>query len=75
MVVNVVTAPPEAPESLSTKVTPYDNSTNLPVDSCALYATSQEENWGTTITNSNIPADLFPQTPMKYKYGENSTGE
>ena len=44
MAVDEMTAPPEAPATLSTEVTPDDNTTNPPVNSCALFATSQEEN-------------------------------
>ena len=63
MAVNEVTAPPEALVALSTEVPPDNNTTTPPVDSCALSATFQEENGGTTSTIANIPVDVVPQTP------------
>ena len=63
MAVDEANAPPEAPEALSTEVHQDNNTTNPPIEYCALYATPQEENGYITVTIANIPVDVVPQTP------------
>ena len=63
MSVYEVNTPTESPAALLTGVIKNNNTTNPPVNSCALSETSQEENGGTTSTIANIPVDVVFQTP------------
>ena len=59
--VDEVTAPPESPTSLSIKVNPDDNTTNLPIYPCEKFAKYQEGNGVTTSTIANTPVCVVPQ--------------
>ena len=51
-----------------TKVPQDNNTTNTPVDYCALSTMSQDENGGTTNTITNNPVDVVPHIPKNLNF-------
>ena len=65
-----MTAPPESPTSLSIKVNPDDNTTNLPIYPCEKFAKYQEGNGVTTSTIANTPVCVVPQASKNPNFEE-----